>query len=130
MPAPPTVPASAHGTRVMSRRPITLPSQASGSALPGPSSDSANEVVCWAVFCCVLVPAVLLVHGTVLGEAALTTVGLAAMTFACRLLLHQSERAAARSAAGPPAHRRTPRPRARAGVHRGGRRPRRSTPVS
>ncbi|WP_308404062.1 hypothetical protein [Streptomyces sp. SKN60] len=49
-------------------------------------------MVRWAVFCCVLVPVVLLVYGTSLGGAAGTALGLAAVTAACRVLLRRSER--------------------------------------
>ncbi|MEU6929220.1 hypothetical protein [Streptomyces sp. NPDC046385] len=45
----------------------------------------------WAVFCCALVPVVLVVYGTSLGGAAGTALGLAAVTAACRVLLRRSE---------------------------------------
>nr|WP_240495440.1 hypothetical protein [Streptomyces showdoensis] len=48
-------------------------------------------MVRWAVFCCVLVPVVLVVYGTSLGGAAGTALGLAAVTAACRVLLRRSE---------------------------------------
>ncbi|MER8044353.1 hypothetical protein [Streptomyces sp. NPDC094032] len=56
---------------------------------PGP--DAASDVVRWAVFCCVLVPVVLVVYGTSLGGAAGAALGLAAVTAACRVLLRRSE---------------------------------------
>ncbi|WP_373302733.1 hypothetical protein [Streptomyces litmocidini] len=64
---------------------------------PGPAAgagaaEQAGDVVRWAVFCCALVPVVLLVYGTSLGGAAGTALGLASVTAACRLLLRRSER--------------------------------------
>ncbi|AVH58592.1 hypothetical protein C4B68_25685 [Streptomyces dengpaensis] len=53
-------------------------------------------MVRWAVFSCVLVPLVLVWYGTSLAGAAGTALGLAAVTGACRVLLRQSERGAAR----------------------------------
>ena len=61
-----------------------------------PRQDTATDVVRWAAFSCVLVPVVLLWYGTSLAGAAGTALGLAAVTAACRLLLRQSERGAAR----------------------------------
>ncbi|MFI8517167.1 hypothetical protein ACIGEZ_04955 [Streptomyces sp. NPDC085481] len=58
----------------------------------GPGQDAASDVVRWAVFCCALVPVVLVVYGTSLGGAAGTALGLAAVTAACRVLLRHSER--------------------------------------
>ncbi|MEU8762050.1 hypothetical protein [Streptomyces sp. NPDC048659] len=58
-------------------------------AAPGP--DAASDVVRWAVFCCALVPVVLVVYGTSLGGAAGAALGLAAVTAACRVLLRRSE---------------------------------------
>ncbi|MEV6328408.1 hypothetical protein [Streptomyces sp. NPDC051909] len=58
----------------------------------GGGPDAGGDVVRWAVFCCVLVPVVLLVYGTSLGGAAGTALGLAAVTAACRVLLRRSER--------------------------------------
>ncbi|MEU6892295.1 hypothetical protein ABZ934_10945 [Streptomyces sp. NPDC046557] len=55
--------------------------------------DPAGEVVRWAAFSCLLVPVVLVVYGTSFGGAAVATLGLAAVTAACRALLRQSERA-------------------------------------
>ncbi|MER7620282.1 hypothetical protein [Streptomyces sp. NPDC126503] len=59
-----------------------------GSAAAGP----ADELVRWAVFCCVLVPVVLVVYGTSLGGAAGAALGLVSVTAVCRLLLRRSER--------------------------------------
>ncbi|WUK34118.1 hypothetical protein OHS57_13460 [Streptomyces sp. NBC_00370] len=42
-----------------------------------------------------MVPVVLVVYGTSVGGAAVAALGLAAVTTGCRLLLRQSERAAA-----------------------------------
>ncbi|MFD5326711.1 hypothetical protein [Streptomyces sp. NPDC127092] len=58
----------------------------------GTAPDAASDVVRWAVFCCALVPVVLVVYGTSLGGAAGTALGLAAVTAACRVLLRRSER--------------------------------------
>lgn len=63
-----------------------------GSGAGGPGAEAANDVVRWGVFCCVLVPVVLVVYGTSLGGAAGTALGLAAVTAACRLLLRRAER--------------------------------------
>ncbi|MEV6791553.1 hypothetical protein AB0M87_06035 [Streptomyces sp. NPDC051320] len=123
MPVPPTDPAPASGARGVSRRRAAPQSRPSAVPPPHPSSGSANQVVRWAAFCCVLVPGVRLVHGTGLGDTALTALGLVAVTLVCRLLLRQSERAAARAAAGPAAHRRETQQRTGTGAHRGGRRP-------
>ncbi|MEU9853942.1 hypothetical protein [Streptomyces sp. NPDC047974] len=49
-------------------------------------------MVRWAVFCCALVPLVLLAFGTSLGGAGGTALGLASVTAACRLLLRRAER--------------------------------------
>ncbi|MER5962362.1 hypothetical protein [Streptomyces sp. NPDC002057] len=64
---------------------------------PGPvpgagTADQAGDVVRWAVFCCALVPVVLVVYGTSLGGAAGTALGLVSVTAACRVLLRRSER--------------------------------------
>ncbi|MER5882662.1 hypothetical protein ABT160_02415 [Streptomyces sp. NPDC001941] len=64
------------------------------------AAQSASDVVRWAAFSCALVPVVLVVHGTSFGGASVAALGLAAVTAACRVLLRQSERAAAREAAG------------------------------
>ncbi|MFD7556751.1 hypothetical protein ACFV9E_19725 [Streptomyces sp. NPDC059835] len=86
--------------------------------------DPAGDVVRWAAFSCLLVPVVLVVYGTSFGGAAVATLGLLAVTTACRVLLRHSERterAAARVPSEehlPPVHRRR-RPRAAAGGRRG-----------
>ncbi|WSZ44982.1 hypothetical protein OG429_15065 [Streptomyces sp. NBC_00190] len=54
--------------------------------------DPAGDVVRWAAFSCLLVPVVLVVYGTSFGGAAVATLGLLAVTAACRVLLRQSER--------------------------------------
>nr|WP_053642314.1 MULTISPECIES: hypothetical protein [unclassified Streptomyces] len=54
--------------------------------------QAAGDVVRWAVFCCALVPVVLVVYGTSPGGAAGAALGLVAVTAACRLLLRRSER--------------------------------------
>ncbi|MFB6619522.1 hypothetical protein ACIGFK_06515 [Streptomyces sp. NPDC085524] len=86
--------------------------------------DPAGDVVRWAAFSCLLVPVVLVVYGTSFGGAAVATLGLMAVTAACRVLLRHSERAE-RTAARvlseeylPPAHHRR-RPRGGAGGRRG-----------
>ncbi|MFE6835504.1 hypothetical protein ACFVFI_11805 [Streptomyces sp. NPDC057705] len=85
--------------------------------------DPAGDVVRWAAFSCLLVPVVLVVYGTSFGGAAVATLGLLAVTAACRVLLRHSEkneRAAARVLAEerPPASRRR-HSRGRAGIRRG-----------
>ncbi|WP_374103654.1 hypothetical protein [Streptomyces sp. ISL-86] len=85
-------------------------------------------MVRWAAFSCLLVPVVLVVYGTSFGGAAVATLGLAAVTAACRVLLRHSEkaeRAAARvlaedrpQASGPSGHRGR-HSRGGAGSHRG-----------
>ncbi|MEV6394868.1 hypothetical protein AB0M39_08835 [Streptomyces sp. NPDC051907] len=81
-----------------------------------PSSESASEVVRWAAFSCLLVPVVLVVYGASVGGAAAAALGLAAVTAACRVLLRQSERSAARALAharaeeSAPGHGRRARP--------------------
>lgn len=71
-------------------------SAAGGRAEPAPGggglADPAGDVVRWAVFCCALVPLVLLAFGTSLGGAGGTALGLASVTAACRLLLRRAER--------------------------------------
>ncbi|MBT2449502.1 hypothetical protein J7F03_20900 [Streptomyces sp. ISL-43] len=57
-----------------------------------PHDDPAGDVVRWAAFSCLLVPVVLVVYGTSFGGAAVATLGLAAVTAACRVLLRHSER--------------------------------------
>ncbi|MEU0403264.1 hypothetical protein ABZ318_24135 [Streptomyces sp. NPDC006197] len=70
--------------------PGTEPGTGTGTG-PG-AAEQAGDVVRWAVFCCVLVPVVLVVYGTSLGGAAGTALGLVSVTAACRLLLRRSER--------------------------------------
>ncbi|WP_329279046.1 hypothetical protein [Streptomyces sp. NBC_00691] len=60
-------------------------------AAGGAADQQAGDVVRWAVFCCVLVPVVLLVYGSSLGGAAGTALGLVSVTAACRVLLRRSE---------------------------------------
>ncbi|MFE7842491.1 hypothetical protein ACFU53_42460 [Streptomyces sp. NPDC057474] len=115
-------------------------------------TDTATDVVRWAAFSCVLVPVVLVWYGTSLAGAAGAALGLAAVTGACRVLIRQSERGAARAArtagarttgahattaratpARSMAEDRTPqrsrRGRSASGAHRGGRNSGPSTPV-
>ncbi|MGW0898623.1 hypothetical protein ACWD0G_16755 [Streptomyces goshikiensis] len=107
------------------------PSALHSSVNPGRRShdDPAGDVVRWAAFSCLLVPVVLVVYGTSFGGAVGATLGLAAVTAACRVLLRHSEkmeRATAarvftegRRAGGPvPAHRGR-HSRGGAGAHRG-----------
>ncbi|WP_412077930.1 hypothetical protein ACLF6K_27640 [Streptomyces xanthophaeus] len=58
----------------------------------GPRDDAAGDVVRWAAFSCLLVPVVLVVYGTSYGGAAVATLGLFAVTAACRVLLRYSEK--------------------------------------
>ncbi|MCJ1677196.1 hypothetical protein MTF65_07555 [Streptomyces sp. APSN-46.1] len=69
--------------------------------------DPAGDVVRWAAFSCLLVPVVLVVYGTSFGGAAVATLGLAAVTAACRVLLRQSEKTRRATAARIPAEGRT-----------------------
>lgn len=137
MPAPP---AAATSTVTSSPDPGPAPSPAPGRRRPPESSrrngtaaraggvgttagagsagsataESAGDVVRWAVFCCALVPVVLVVYGTSLGGAAGTALGLATVTAVCRVLLRRAERGL-RAEAARPQSRRSP----------GGRNPRR-----
>ncbi|MGZ9931083.1 hypothetical protein ACXNSR_14440 [Streptomyces sp. NC-S4] len=76
-----------------------------------PHDDPAGDVVRWAAFSCLLVPVVLVVYGSSFGGAAVATLGLLAVTAACRVLLRHSEknrRGAVRVPSEeslPPAHR-------------------------
>ncbi|WP_053723700.1 hypothetical protein [Streptomyces sp. WM6378] len=86
-----------------------------------PPADPAGDVVRWAAFSCVLVPVVLIVYGSSFAGAFGSALGLTAVTAVCRLLLRQSERAAAEERARPslPVSGRHARPAP--GVRRGGR---------
>ncbi|MET9438829.1 hypothetical protein [Streptomyces sp. NPDC006551] len=69
------------------------------------TGGAAGDVVRWAVFCCVLVPVVLVVYGTSLGGAAGAALGLVAVTAVCRVLLRRSERGLRAEATGRRARR-------------------------
>ncbi|MGW7436635.1 hypothetical protein [Streptomyces sp. NPDC054849] len=69
--------------------------------------DPAGDVVRWAAFSCLLVPVVLVVYGTSFGGAAAATLGLLAVTAACRVLLRHAEKTG-RAAARVPAEERLP----------------------
>ncbi|MBW8740231.1 MAG: hypothetical protein JF621_25060 [Streptomyces turgidiscabies] len=97
--------------------------------MTSPTQDSANDLVRWAAFSCVLVPVVLVFYGTSLGGAAGTALGLAAVTGVCRMLLRQSERGAARMSAEESAPHRGRHGRAPSDGHRGGRRSGGTSPV-
>ncbi len=84
-----------------------------------PHDDPAGDVVRWAAFSCLLVPVVLVVYGTSFGGAAVATLGLVAVTAACRAMLRHSEKAE-RSAALALARGRTPRGRRRRRSRGGG----------
>ncbi|OON71846.1 hypothetical protein GBW32_12080 [Streptomyces tsukubensis] len=90
-----------------------------GRGSGGGAREGSGDVVRWAVFSSALVPVVLVVYGSSLVGAAGTAVGLAAITAACRLLLRQSERGAARSAAERSGPHRGRHGRTGAGTHRG-----------
>ncbi|MDX3541476.1 hypothetical protein PV729_08520 [Streptomyces europaeiscabiei] len=142
-----TAPRSAPEADEIPPPPRSAPDRAPQPA-PHPT-DTATDVVRWAAFSCVLVPVVLVWYGTSLAGAAGAALGLAAVTGACRVLLRQSERGAARRTAAhatvtraTPARRtaarsmaedRTPRRgrrgRSSSGAHRGGRNSGPSTPV-
>ncbi|MFJ4981739.1 hypothetical protein ACIP6X_41660 [Streptomyces coeruleorubidus] len=104
------------------------PASEADGATP-PSRDTATDVVRWAAFSCLLVPVVLLGYGASLAGAAGTALGLAAVTGACRVLLRQSERGAARLAAEDRAPHRGRHHRTGTGSHRGGRHTGGDTPV-
>lgn len=87
------------------RRPPEPPGGTSASGTGSVSTDPAGDVVRWAVFCCVLVPVVLVGYGTSLGGAAGTALGLAAVTAVCRVLLRRAERGLRAESAGPRARR-------------------------
>nr|WP_167747636.1 MULTISPECIES: hypothetical protein [Streptomyces] len=92
------------------------------SASGRPHDDPGGDVVRWAAFSCLLVPVVLVVYGTSYGGAAVATLGLAAVTAACRVLLRHSEkagRAAARVAGREPHGHRGRHSRSGSGAHRG-----------
>ncbi|MCX4677058.1 hypothetical protein OG413_17410 [Streptomyces sp. NBC_01433] len=78
-------------------------SEPSPETAPDRASDGAGDGVRWVVFSCLLVPAVLVVYGSSVGNATVSALGLASVTAVCRLLLCRSERATARGAEG--AHR-------------------------
>ncbi|MFG2295418.1 hypothetical protein [Streptomyces sp. NPDC048603] len=87
--------------------------------------DPAGDVVRWAAFSCLLVPVVLVVYGTSFGGAAVATLGLVAVTAACRVMLRLSEKneRAARVLAEPAGQAAAPHrgrhSRTGAGTHRG-----------
>ncbi|MGV9250881.1 hypothetical protein [Streptomyces sp. NPDC003697] len=97
---------------------------------PRPTPDTAGDVVRWAAFSCVLVPAVLLCYDTSPAGAAGTALGLAAATAVCRVLLRMSERGTARLLTQESVPHRGRHHRTGTGAHRGGRRPGSHTPVS
>ncbi|MEU3426498.1 hypothetical protein [Streptomyces gardneri] len=72
--------------------PSAGPDREWGTGAGAGTADAAGDVVRWAVFCCVLVPVVLVVYGTSLGGAAGTALGLVTVTAVCRVLLRRSER--------------------------------------
>ncbi|MFC5720341.1 hypothetical protein ACFP1Z_09220 [Streptomyces gamaensis] len=93
------------------------------SAPAGGSPDPVSDVVRWSAFSCVLVPVALLMCGQSFGGAAGTAAGLVALTCACRALLRQSERGAARIAAEQTLPHRGRHGRTGGGAHRGARHP-------
>ncbi|WP_372351569.1 hypothetical protein [Streptomyces sp. KL116D] len=91
--------------------------------------DGASDVVRWAGFSCVLVPLVLVGYGISAAGAAGAALGLAAVTAACRVLLRQSERGAAKLHSEQCCTRRGRHGRTGPGARGGGRRASGSTPV-
>ncbi|MFF0743076.1 hypothetical protein ACFYVL_22030 [Streptomyces sp. NPDC004111] len=87
-------------------------------------AGSAGDLVRWAAFSCLLVPAVLIGYGGAVGGAAVASGGLAVVTVVCRVLLRRSERTAARDLAEElqPGTHRGRHGRTGSGTHRGGRR--------
>lgn len=75
--------------------------------------DPAGDVVRWAAFSCLLVPVVLVVYGTSFGGAAVATLGLLAVTAACRVLLRHAEKTGRTAARVPAAERLPSTPRGR-----------------
>jgi hypothetical protein len=127
VPRPPTaptpVPASRRPPRTQGAPEHPDTSTAAPTPVPSASGRSIGDLVGWAAFSCVLVPIVLVVYGTSLGGAAGASLGLVAITGACRILLRRSERSAARLLAEQNGtHRGAPR-RSGARARRGGRRP-------
>ncbi|MFH8679902.1 hypothetical protein [Streptomyces lydicus] len=96
---------------------------------PYRSPDPVSDVVRWGAFSCALVPLVLIISGAswlgALGAAA----GLAAVTCACRVLLRQSERTAARLRTRALRGHRDRRVYSAPSAHGGGRHSDRRTPV-
>ncbi|NEB78919.1 hypothetical protein G3I40_27405 [Streptomyces sp. SID14478] len=86
-------------------------------------------MVRWAAFSCVLVPLVLVGYGISAAGAAGAALGLAAVTAACRVLLRQSERGAARLHSEQCCSHRGRHGRTGLGAHRGGNRAGRGAPV-
>ncbi|MFD3663485.1 hypothetical protein ACFWVF_23335 [Streptomyces sp. NPDC058659] len=89
-PAAPAAPAGPSATAAATAS--ADPDREGGAAAGAGTADPAGDVVRWAVFCCVLVPVVLVVFGTSLGGAAGAALGLVSVTAACRVLLRRSER--------------------------------------
>ncbi|REK90633.1 hypothetical protein DY245_09145 [Streptomyces inhibens] len=88
-----------------------------------------SDVVRWGAFSCALVPLVLIVSGASWIGAAGTAAGLAAVTCACRALLRQSERTAARIRVRDAGRHRDRSGRSGPTAHGGGRHSERRTPV-
>ncbi|MFI1714103.1 hypothetical protein ACIGW4_09640 [Streptomyces sp. NPDC053513] len=93
-PAAAPAPGAPRGRR---RAPVLPPAGGADPEQPGAAggagaAEQGGDVVRWAVFCCVLVPVVLVAYGTSLGGAAGTALGLVSVTTACRVLLRRSER--------------------------------------
>ncbi|MFD7441405.1 hypothetical protein [Streptomyces sp. NPDC059909] len=90
---------SPHPEQRQERRPDPHLPHTPPECTPGPGAgvraDSADDVVRWGAFSCLLVPVVLVAYGTSVGGAAAAALGLAAVTAVCRVLLRRSERAAA-----------------------------------
>jgi len=86
-----------------------------------PAPDTASDVVRWAAFSCVLVPVVLVYYGTSLAGAISAMLGLTAVTGACRALLRESERGAARLTAEERVPHGARHGRTGTGAHGGGR---------
>ncbi|WP_439948147.1 hypothetical protein [Streptomyces sp. BBFR109] len=125
------VPGDPGGRPAAGTRPSPPPPPPPGTADgDGGSTDGGvTEVLRWAAFSCALVPAVLLWYGTPPADAAGTALGLAAVTGACRVLLRQSERGAARLRAEERVPHRGRRRRTGTGAHRGHRHPGGTTPA-
>lgn len=100
---PVAAPAAVSAPPAAPTEPATATAPAAATSPAPPATAGSPEAVRWGPFCCLLAPAAFAVYGTRFGSAAFWTIGLAAVTVGCRLLLHRSALDTARTADG--AHR-------------------------